>query len=101
MVSSTLLAQLRLLSSLLDQVAMCIKKGLHFTLGGCIIIPLLVTGMDDEEDETAPIEDFLNDQKRLRYFKGYLAEVAQAIRYYRHFSSSLIRWISHCSIIFM
>ncbi|PKA60205.1 Beta-glucosidase 4 [Apostasia shenzhenica] len=44
--------------------------------------PIYVTenGMDDEEDETASIDHFLNDQRRIQYFKDYLAAVAQAIR---------------------
>lgn len=36
--------------------------------------------MDDEDSETASIEEFLDDKKRVGYFKGYLAAVAQAIR---------------------
>ncbi|XP_010908751.2 beta-glucosidase 4 isoform X2 [Elaeis guineensis] len=37
-------------------------------------------GMDDEDIETAALNEALNDQKRVGYFKGYIAAVAQAIR---------------------
>ena len=37
--------------------------------------------MDDEDIETAALNEALNDQKRVGYFKGYIAAVAQAIRY--------------------
>ncbi|KAG1328264.1 beta-glucosidase 4 [Cocos nucifera] len=44
--------------------------------------PIYVTenGMDDEDTETATLNEALNDQKRVGYFKGYIAAVAQAIR---------------------
>ncbi|KAK9138970.1 hypothetical protein Sjap_009564 [Stephania japonica] len=45
-------------------------------------IPLYVTenGMDDEDSSTSPLHEMLDDVKRLNYYKGYLAAVAQAIR---------------------
>lgn len=36
--------------------------------------------MDDEDDETATLDEILDDKKRVCYFKSYLAAVAQAIR---------------------
>ncbi|KAI4342865.1 hypothetical protein MLD38_027432 [Melastoma candidum] len=36
-------------------------------------------GMDDEEDDTLPLHDMLDDRLRVFYFKSYLAEVARAI----------------------
>ncbi|KAK8913685.1 Beta-glucosidase 4 [Platanthera zijinensis] len=44
--------------------------------------PIYITenGMDDEEIEAASPNEFLNDQKRVEYFKGYIGSVAQAIR---------------------
>uniref|UniRef100_A0A6N2NL33 Beta-glucosidase n=1 Tax=Salix viminalis TaxID=40686 RepID=A0A6N2NL33_SALVM len=45
------------------------------------IPPIYVTenGMDDE-DIDAPLHEVLDDKLRVRYFKGYLASVAQAIK---------------------
>ncbi|MCL7023076.1 hypothetical protein MKW94_004593, partial [Papaver nudicaule] len=37
-------------------------------------------GMDDEEDPKALLHEMLDDKKRVGYFKGYVAAVAQAIR---------------------
>ncbi|KAI3935265.1 hypothetical protein MKW92_013253 [Papaver armeniacum] len=37
-------------------------------------------GMDDEEDPKAPLHEMLDDKKRVRYYKGYLAAVSQAIK---------------------
>ncbi|OVA10665.1 Glycoside hydrolase [Macleaya cordata] len=44
--------------------------------------PIYVTenGMDDEEDATALLHEVLDDKKRVGYFKGYLAAVAQSIK---------------------
>ncbi|CAL9048642.1 unnamed protein product [Musa banksii] len=44
--------------------------------------PIYVTenGMDQEETETAILEEVLDDKLRVEYFKSYLAAVAQAIR---------------------
>ncbi|XP_022718439.1 beta-glucosidase 42-like isoform X2 [Durio zibethinus] len=44
--------------------------------------PIYITenGMDDEEDNSLPLQDILDDKLRVRYFKGYLAAVAQAIK---------------------
>lgn len=36
--------------------------------------------MDDEEDETCPLHEMLDDKMRVGYFKSYLAEVSNAIR---------------------
>ncbi|RZC64069.1 hypothetical protein C5167_025836 [Papaver somniferum] len=38
------------------------------------------TGMDDEEDPKALLNEMLNDKRRVGYYKGYLAAVAQAIK---------------------
>ncbi|KAB2037484.1 hypothetical protein ES319_D03G078000v1 [Gossypium barbadense] len=38
------------------------------------------TGMDDEEDNSLPLSEILDDKLRVHYFKGYLAAVAQAIK---------------------
>ncbi|CAO1942649.1 unnamed protein product [Urochloa humidicola] len=37
-------------------------------------------GMDEEDDQSATLEQVLNDKTRIGYFKGYLASVAQAIK---------------------
>ncbi|KAK1271199.1 Beta-glucosidase 4 [Acorus gramineus] len=44
--------------------------------------PIYVTenGMDDEDNVETPTHEFLDDKKRVGYFKGYLAAVAQSIR---------------------
>ncbi|CAJ2639071.1 beta-glucosidase 42 [Trifolium pratense] len=44
--------------------------------------PIYVTenGMDDEEDDSLPLHEILDDKLRVRYFKGYVASVAQAIK---------------------
>ncbi|XVF30225.1 hypothetical protein REPUB_Repub16aG0039200 [Reevesia pubescens] len=44
--------------------------------------PIYVTenGMDDEEDSSLPLHEILDDKLRVRYFKGYLAAIAQAIK---------------------
>ncbi|EMS67120.1 Beta-glucosidase 4 [Triticum urartu] len=38
------------------------------------------SGMDDEDDPSAPVDQFLNDTKRVNFFKGYVGAVAQAIK---------------------
>ncbi|KAI3888000.1 hypothetical protein MKW92_021362 [Papaver armeniacum] len=38
------------------------------------------TGMDDEEDPNALLHELLDDKKRIRYYKEYLAAVSQAIK---------------------
>ncbi|XWS58932.1 hypothetical protein CRYUN_Cryun08bG0076600 [Craigia yunnanensis] len=43
-------------------------------------IYVLENGMDDEENDTAPLHEMLNDQMRINFYKGYLAAVAQAIK---------------------
>ncbi|GAU38904.1 hypothetical protein TSUD_119700 [Trifolium subterraneum] len=44
--------------------------------------PIYVTenGMDDEDDDSLPLHEILDDKLRVRYFKGYVASVAQAIK---------------------
>ncbi|KAF3452274.1 hypothetical protein FNV43_RR02707 [Rhamnella rubrinervis] len=44
--------------------------------------PIYVTenGMDDEENDTSPLHEMLDDKLRVLYYKRYLAEVAQAIK---------------------
>ncbi|XP_019051456.1 PREDICTED: beta-glucosidase 42 isoform X2 [Nelumbo nucifera] len=44
--------------------------------------PIYITenGMDDEDSETSPLHEVLDDKKRLGYYKGYLDAVAQSIR---------------------
>ncbi|TYJ46567.1 hypothetical protein E1A91_A02G128700v1 [Gossypium mustelinum] len=44
--------------------------------------PIYITenGMDDEEDNSLPLNEILDDKLRVHYFKGYLAAVAQAIK---------------------
>ncbi|KAK8715441.1 hypothetical protein V6N13_042775 [Hibiscus sabdariffa] len=44
--------------------------------------PVYITenGMDEEEDNSLPLSEILDDKLRVRYFKGYLAAVAQAIK---------------------
>ncbi|KAK6915790.1 Glycoside hydrolase family 1 [Dillenia turbinata] len=44
--------------------------------------PIYITenGMDDEEDDRAPLDEMLDDKKRVSYFRGYLAAVAAAIK---------------------
>ncbi|KAI3857791.1 hypothetical protein MKX03_033919 [Papaver bracteatum] len=37
--------------------------------------------MDDEEDPKALLHEMLDDKKRVGYYKGYLAAVAEAIKY--------------------
>ena len=41
---------------------------------------LFSVGMDDEDDPSATLDQFLNDTKRVGFFKGYLGVVAQAIK---------------------
>lgn len=36
--------------------------------------------MDDEDNETSPLHEMLDDKLRVVYFKRYLAAVAQAIK---------------------
>ncbi|KAJ6324987.1 hypothetical protein OIU76_012135 [Salix suchowensis] len=56
---------------------------LAFVLTGMDILlnltVFVLTGMDDE-DIDAPLHEVLDDKLRVRYFKGYLASVAQAIK---------------------
>ncbi|XP_052198187.1 beta-glucosidase 42 isoform X2 [Diospyros lotus] len=44
--------------------------------------PIYVTesGMDDEDNDICPLHEMLDDKLRIRYYKEYLAAVAQAIK---------------------
>ncbi|KAD4584097.1 hypothetical protein E3N88_21698 [Mikania micrantha] len=44
--------------------------------------PIYITenGMDDEDNDTSPLHEMLDDKLRVTYFKGYLASVSQAIK---------------------
>ncbi|OIW04874.1 hypothetical protein TanjilG_14305 [Lupinus angustifolius] len=44
--------------------------------------PIYVTenGMDDEDDDNLQLDEILDDKLRVRYFKGYVASVSQAIK---------------------
>jgi len=39
-----------------------------------------LTGMDDEENDSLPLHEMLDDKLRVQYFKGYVASVAQAMK---------------------
>ncbi|KAG0501042.1 hypothetical protein HPP92_001114 [Vanilla planifolia] len=72
----------RAASEWLYDVPWGIRKVLNYIAQKYKHPPIYITenGMDDEEDETASIDDFLNDEKRIKYFRGYLSAIAQAIR---------------------
>lgn len=56
--------------------AIACKSGSHlFWL--CVFY---LTGMDDEDNDKLPLHEMLDDKLRVRYFKEYLASVAQAIK---------------------
>jgi len=38
------------------------------------------TGMDDEDDGSASMNEMLDDKRRVAYFKSYLANVPEAIK---------------------
>lgn len=38
------------------------------------------TGMDDEDDDSSPLNEMLDDKLRVSYFKRYLAAVSDAMR---------------------
>lgn len=42
---------------------------------------LQFSGMDEEDSEIPSLPEALEDMKRVGYFKGYLAAVAQSIRW--------------------
>lgn len=44
------------------------------------IIIITENGVDDEENESCPLHEMLDDKMRVGYFKSYLAEVSKAIR---------------------
>ncbi|XP_057960576.1 beta-glucosidase 42 isoform X2 [Malania oleifera] len=60
-----------------------IRKVLNYITQKYNNIPIYITenGMDDEEDDSSPLHEVLDDKMRVGYFKGYLAAVAQAIKY--------------------
>ncbi|CAK9162220.1 unnamed protein product [Ilex paraguariensis] len=55
--------------------------------------PIYVTenGMDDEDKGSSSISEMLDDKKRVSYFKGYLAAVAQAIKWVISLRTILLR----------
>ncbi|XP_017977362.1 PREDICTED: beta-glucosidase 42 isoform X2 [Theobroma cacao] len=59
-----------------------IRKVLNYIAQTYSNLPIYVTenGMDDEENRSLPLHEILDDKLRVRYFKGYLAAVAQAIK---------------------
>ncbi|GAV82859.1 Glyco_hydro_1 domain-containing protein, partial [Cephalotus follicularis] len=68
-------------SSWLYVVPWGIRKVLNYVAQTYNNPPIYVTenGMDDEDNETSPLHEMLDDKLRVRYFKGYLAGVNQAI----------------------
>lgn len=60
---------------------MVVKR--HLIMGHCfsVTLSLPLTGMDDEDSDTSPLDGMLDDKLRVVYFKGYLAAVAQAIKW--------------------
>lgn len=44
------------------------------------LVSFLHAGMDEEDDQSATLDQVLNDTTRVGYFKGYLNSVAQAIK---------------------
>ncbi|KAL6338495.1 hypothetical protein AAG906_020592 [Vitis piasezkii] len=59
-----------------------IRKVLNYIAQRYNSPPIYVTenGMDDEDNDTSPLHEMLDDKLRVFYFKGYLASVAQAIK---------------------
>ncbi|GLT87929.1 hypothetical protein SLE2022_059800 [Rubroshorea leprosula] len=59
-----------------------IRKVLNYIAQTCNNPTIYVTenGMDDEDDSSLTLHEVLDDKLRVRYFKGYLAAVAQAIK---------------------
>lgn len=49
-------------------------------LGSSTLSVIAIAGMDDEENEIAPLHEMLDDKLRVFYFKRYLAAVSQAIK---------------------
>ncbi|KAK8514585.1 hypothetical protein V6N13_103253 [Hibiscus sabdariffa] len=43
-------------------------------------IYIMENGMDDEENENIPLHEMLDDKRRVAFYKGYIAAVAQAIK---------------------
>ncbi|OMO50170.1 Glycoside hydrolase, family 1, partial [Corchorus capsularis] len=58
-----------------------LRKALNYIAQKYNNLPIYVTenGMDDEENNSLPLHEILDDKLRISYFKGYLAAVAQAI----------------------
>ena len=50
---------------------------------------MMVAGMDDPNDLFKPINKALQGEKRIRYFSGYLQNLAAAIKYAITFPSNL------------
>lgn len=44
------------------------------------LVSFVHAGMDEEDDQSATLDQVLNDTTRVGYFKGYLNSVAQAIK---------------------
>ncbi|CAJ1958453.1 unnamed protein product [Sphenostylis stenocarpa] len=59
-----------------------LRKILNYVSQKYAATPIFVTenGMDDEDNDNLPLHEMLDDKLRVRYFKGYLASVAQAIK---------------------
>ncbi|KAM7280785.1 hypothetical protein ACFE04_007919 [Oxalis oulophora] len=59
-----------------------IRKVLNYVAQTYNNPPIFVTenGMDDEENDTSPLHEMLDDKLRVCYFKGYLAAVSEAIK---------------------
>jgi hypothetical protein len=53
---------------------------LYLSFDNLRCVHFLTVGMDEEDDPSATLFQVLNDTKRVGYFKGYLASVAQAIK---------------------
>ncbi|XAR65846.1 Beta-glucosidase [Bertholletia excelsa] len=59
-----------------------IRKLLNYTAQKYHNPPIYITenGMDDEDTNTCPLHQILDDKLRVRYYKEYLAAVSQAIK---------------------
>lgn len=51
-----------------------------FTFRSFFASLVAISGMDDEDNDLSPLHEMLDDKLRITYFKGYLAEVAQAVK---------------------
>jgi hypothetical protein len=52
------------------------KKSIAMSLRNSI----WASGMDDEDDQSRSLEEFLQDSKRVKYYQDYLSFAAKAIR---------------------